>query len=99
MKARLVTRSRAYHRQDLFSEIVIWVLPRSMPGSTHNLKYRLALIDAGVCVLRYDNETGKGDHRHIGPTEARYSFTTIDTLLDDFQADIRRYCDGHPDHR
>ncbi|HEX4183900.1 MAG TPA: DUF6516 family protein [Caulobacteraceae bacterium] len=42
----------------------------------------------GVCVLRYDNEAGKGDHRHIGKIETRSSFTTPAKLLTDFWRDI-----------
>lgn len=59
----------------------------------------MALIDAGMCVLRYDNEAGEGDHRHIGRREEPYTFTTIEQLLDDFESSIRRYLDAHADHR
>jgi hypothetical protein len=31
-------------------------------------------IVKGVCVVRYDNEVGKGDHRHIDGKEGTYSF-------------------------
>jgi hypothetical protein len=47
-------------------EMVVWRLPRSQAGSTHRLKYRLAFVVDGVCVLRYDNESDKGDHKHVG---------------------------------
>ena len=59
----------------------------------------MAVIDAGACVLRYDNETGKWDHRHIGDQEEPYEFSMIEPLLGDFEANIRRYLDGHPHHR
>jgi len=49
----------------------------------------------GVCVLRFDNERGKGDHKHVGEVDADYIFTTLDALLDDFQAEIARWNDGH----
>jgi hypothetical protein len=39
--------------------------------------------------VRYDNERGKGDHRHIGGKEEPYVFSSIDRLLDDFERDIR----------
>lgn len=42
----------------------------------------------GVCVLRYDNEAGKGDHRHLGKTEMQYAFTTIEQLYADFMSDV-----------
>jgi hypothetical protein len=42
----------------------------------------------GECVLRYDNESGKGDHRHTGGKETAYVFVSVDQLLDDFLADV-----------
>ena len=53
--------------------------------------YRLAFIVDGICVLRYDNEVGKGDHRHIGKTEKRYNFTSPEVLLTDFWSDVDRW--------
>jgi hypothetical protein len=42
----------------------------------------------GVCVLRYDNEAGKGDHKHVGEQEVPYTFTTPAQLLADFWDDV-----------
>jgi hypothetical protein len=42
----------------------------------------------GECVLRYDNDAGKGDHRHLGTREMPYVFVSVDQLLDDFLADV-----------
>jgi hypothetical protein len=50
-------------------------------------------------MLRYDNETGKGDHRHIGPKEEPYQFTSIEKLLEDFEAATRTWLDEHPHYR
>jgi hypothetical protein len=50
-----------------------------------------AYVVSGVCVLRYDNESGKGDHRHIGNVETAYRFTTPDRLLVDFWQDVDRW--------
>lgn len=41
--------------------------------------------------LRYDNETGKGDHRHVGPREERYAFSDAETLLADFWRDVEAW--------
>ena len=65
MKARLIEKSRTVINDTTFFEVVLWHLPIPVPGSAHPFKYRLALIMNGECVLRYDNERGKGDHRHI----------------------------------
>ena len=54
-------------------------------------KFRLAYIVEGECVIRYDNERGKGDHRHCGADELDYAFSTPDQLMQDFHADIARW--------
>ena len=95
MKATLLIRQRERQRPGTFTEIVICRLP----GSDHRYKYRMALIDQEVCVLRYDNESGRGDHRHRGAVETASQFSTIEQLLEDFDADVRRYLDDHIDHR
>jgi hypothetical protein len=51
----------------------------------------------GVCVLRYDNEAGKGDHVHRGERERPYRFTDTDRLVADFFADIRKWLDENSD--
>ena len=52
--------------EDAFVEMVVWLLSSPLSKSHHSFKYRLALVVEGDCVLRYDNEPGKGDHKHIG---------------------------------
>lgn len=68
----------------------VWVLPGGGAERPHGLKYSLFCGDAAQCLVRYDNEAGKGDHRHYGAREEPYIFTTLETLLEDFQADIIR---------
>jgi hypothetical protein len=41
--------------------------------------------------MRYDNEAGKGDHRHIGVSEERYNFVDPETLLEDFWNDVEAW--------
>jgi hypothetical protein len=91
MKAEPLANERHVLNADTFVDIVIWRLPRPMRGSAHRFKYRLALIHGGVCVLRYDNEAGKGDHRHVGPRETPYSFTTPTRMLADFWSDVDQW--------
>jgi len=62
-------------------------------GSTHAFKYRLAFVASGKCVIRYDDEAGKGDHRHIGESEEAYRFIGLDQLMVDFERDIARWQD------
>ena len=81
-------RQRATLDDDSFFEIVIWELPKPLAGSSHRYKYRLALVSENICVLRYDNEAGKGDHKHEEGQEQEYEFGGIDRLLADFFGDI-----------
>lgn len=91
MKAEILLDERHVLTEDAFVELVIWRVPRTVRGSTHELKYRLALIVSGECVLRYDNEAGKGDHRHRGETEEPYVFRGHERLLADFWSDVETW--------
>lgn len=35
-------------------------------------------------MIRFDNEAGKGDHKHLGALESPYRFTSPSALLQDF---------------
>lgn len=88
MYADLLFNQRRTISENAFVEMVVWRLGLPLPGSCHSFKYRLALVVSGVCVLRYDNEAGNGDHKHIGKMEIPYAFTTPKALLDDFWNDV-----------
>ena len=91
MKATELFRRRVVLSENRFVELVLWRLPQPLAGSTHAFKYRLAYVVNAECVLRYDNEAGKGDHRHWGGREVRYEFSTPEKLLADFRQDIERW--------
>ena len=88
MKAGLLLRERHQIGDGCFVELKVWRVPRPVRGSAHRYKYSLAYVVRGECVVRYDNEAGKGDHRHVGGREMAYRFSTIDRLLDDFWSDV-----------
>jgi len=69
---------------------VIWQLNQPLEGSNHSYKYRLAYVVDERCVLRYDNELGKGNHCHVGNIEVPYQFKSIEQLIDDFFAQIKQ---------
>jgi len=70
-------------------EMVIWRVPDPVPPSTHDLKYSLFYGRPGVREVGYDNERGKGDHRHFEGVETSYSFSSAEQLMADFWADVR----------
>jgi len=89
MAARLLLHERKELEQGGFVELILWKLPKRTADRPHGYKYRLAYVRGGKCVLRYDNETSKGDHRHVGSREEPYRLTTVDALLNDFMRDVR----------
>ena len=95
MTAKLMLRERHPISEISFVELVIWRLPSHVPRSSHNFKYRLALVVEGVCVLRYDNEAGKGDHRHNGMIEIPYRFISAQVLLEDFWREVDNWRTGN----
>ena len=95
MKATALIRRRIVIAQDAFAELVVWQLTEPLTPSAHLFKYRLAYVVQGVCVVRYDNERGKGDHRHVGQQEYAYVFSNPMQLMQDFNADIERWNHEH----
>jgi hypothetical protein len=88
-KAALIIHSKAVIGPWIV-ERKVWALPKDDPERPHGLKYRLFCGNRERCLVRYDNEAGKGDHRHYGEHEESYSFRDLETLLDDFQRDVIR---------
>ncbi|HEB85809.1 MAG TPA: hypothetical protein ENI68_02180 [Gammaproteobacteria bacterium] len=84
MKAEQLLRQRLVLSEDAFAEMVVWRVPSHLQGSEHAFKYRLAYVVDGQCLLRFDNEPGKGDHYHLGDKELAYKFESLEKLLDDF---------------
>jgi hypothetical protein len=91
MAAVLLARVKEVRDDGSIVEIVVWELPEPLPPSAHRYKYRLFFGAAGDSRVRYDNERGKGDHRHIGDQEYEYRFSTVEQLLADFQSDVERW--------
>jgi hypothetical protein len=90
MKAKLLIKERLIQTPNSFVELVLWQLPQPVKGSTHSFKYRLAFVVDNLCVVRYDNEAGKGDHKYVGEVESFYTFEPPRRLLDDFWRDVKQ---------
>jgi hypothetical protein len=63
-------------------------VPKPVPGSAHRFKYSLFYGYPGRRAVAYDNERGKGDHRHRDSVEEPYVFKSLDKLIADFEADV-----------
>ena len=89
MKAKSLLGSRVIVADQTFAELVLREFSGPMPPGGHNYKYRLAYVVGGRCVVRYDNERGKGDQ------ESEYEFSDVDQLVADFCADMKRWNDEY----
>ncbi|MEW6037188.1 MAG: DUF6516 family protein [Pseudomonadota bacterium] len=87
MKAVELFRTKEVYGEG-FVEIVIWRVPSPVPPSQHSYKYRLVYVVDGKRRVGYDNERGKGDHKHIGNREVPYRFVNPQQLMADFMADV-----------
>ena len=88
MPAEPLLDERHVLSESAFAELVVWRVPTPVRGSKHEFRYRLALVVDGECVLRYDNEAGKGDHRHVGEKQHEHRFRSAEQLLADFWSDV-----------
>ena len=75
------------------SQSLAWIVPVT-EHTPHGLKYSAVYIVNGVRVIGYDNERGKGDHRHFAGVEKPYAFISMAQLVVDFNADVARYLEG-----
>lgn len=91
MPAEPIIRAKEVRDDGAVVEIVVWRLPQPLAPCTHLYKYRLYFGTQGYCRVRYDNERGKGDHRHLDGAEQSYRFVSLTQLLDDFQHDVDRW--------
>jgi len=94
MQARKVHEFREIFPDGTIVEGVVWALPRPASDRPHGYKYRLYCGRKGQCLVRYDNETGKGDHAHYGDEERPYRFVSLDKLIADFHRDVQALTGG-----
>ena len=89
VQGSLIVRTKEVRDDGSIVEAVIWELPEPFPPGVHRYKYRLFYGTPSEERVRYDNERGKGDHRHLNGNEESYIFSSVDQLLDDFARDIQ----------
>ncbi|MEZ5332212.1 MAG: DUF6516 family protein [Thermoanaerobaculia bacterium] len=86
--AELLVRERVVYPDGALVEMVVWRVPAPVPPATHGFKYRLVYVVGGKRIIGYDNERGKGDHRHFKGEEKPYRFVSIDALLARFITEV-----------
>jgi hypothetical protein len=88
MKAIPLLRERVVFPDRGMVEMLAWRVPSPVPPSQHRFKYSLVYIVGGQRLLGYDNERGKGDHRHYRGQEEPFVFISIDALVERFIEDV-----------
>jgi hypothetical protein len=89
-RAVLIQNRRLNLHSGRIVQIRIWKLPATSEERPHGLKYSLFFGRDGERIVGYDNERGKGDHRHYRNREEPYAFTTMEKLVADFWNDVKR---------
>lgn len=90
MAAKLMIETKREFSDGAIIQIRVWSVPDPVPGSSHRLKYSLFYGFPGQRVVGFDNERGKGDHRHLDGVECTYRFVSTERLVRDFLSEVRR---------
>ncbi|MDR0379112.1 MAG: DUF6516 family protein [Candidatus Accumulibacter sp.] len=90
MEATLLFEDRMVYPDGAILEMRIWRLPERDAERPHGLKYSLFYGRDGQRLVGYDNERGKGDHRHYRDREEVYEFSTAQKMVVDFLDDVER---------
>lgn len=93
-KAYLFIHEKYLDDRGNISEVKIWIVPVS-EHHPYGYKYSLVYIVNGMRVIGFDNESGKGDHLHIGEVESTYLFESIDRLLADYKQAVNTWKEKH----
>jgi len=89
MKAQQIFYDKAVLPNGCIVEMTIWQLPNVSTERPHGLKYSLFYGRDGIRLVGYDNERGKGDHKHIRDVETRYKFVSVEKMVADCMADVK----------
>jgi hypothetical protein len=91
MAVRLIYREKYIYSDGAIREMILWQIPGKTPDRPHGLKYRLYYgLNDGTGFVRFDNESGKGYHKHVGGREEDYHFRNVEKLVADFLAEIAK---------
>jgi hypothetical protein len=90
MKAVLITHDRFNDSFGNLVEMKLWSVPIT-EHTPNGVKYSLVYIVGDERVVGYDNERGKGDHKHIEGGEIPYLFIDVDVLVEDFRNDVEEF--------
>ena len=88
MKAGLLLNEKTVFEDGSILEVPIWSVPQPVPPATHASKCSLFFGRPNQRLAGFDNDRGKGDHKHIPGIETPYAFVSIHQLLQDFRVEV-----------
>lgn len=89
-KAKRQFENALHYPDGYILRVRVWEVPEPVPPSEHRFKYSCFYGRLGERAVLYDNERGKGDHRHYREREEPYEFRGVEVLIADFLADVRK---------
>lgn len=89
-KAEKILDVRNVFADGSFLVIRVWRVKEPVLPSGHQFKYSFFYGRRGERLVLFDNERGKGDHKHIREVESKYVFESIEKLTEDFMDAVRR---------
>ena len=88
-RADLIFEDREVLADGSIIQMRIWRVPSPVPPSRHSFKYALFYGRPGERIVLFDNERGKGDHKHISGVQGPYRFEGPERLIEDFWAAVK----------
>jgi len=95
MSGKLIFYRKSVEPNRDIVEMKIWQVPTSAKNP-QGIKYSLVYIKDGKRFMGYDNAEGKGHHRHYRNLEKPYEFKGVNTLIENFYADVEAVRKGQP---
>jgi len=86
--AKLIYHEKWVTKEGDIIEIKIWKVPKSK-DFPEGVKYSLVYVHKNERVLCYDNEKGKGHHKHYFGKEIPIKFESVKKLILDFYEDVK----------
>ena len=88
--AHLVLNEKTVFEDGSILQVRIWSVPKSVPSARHRCKYNLFYGRPGERLVGFDNERGKGDHKHVLGAETNYRCVSISQSLAECRTEVER---------
>ncbi len=88
IKAELILDFKYVEADGSIIQTTVWKISTPVPPTTHGFKYRRVYSAGGMQIVGFDNERGKGDHRHSDGKESICEFFDLNQLIEGFIVEV-----------